>query len=82
MGVKFKPDDGKWLSCSPLIYEPQKRGEVWRFVTYMFLHADKNNLIGNMVLQIFVGMYVQLSIMQFECFTNKNVSDIVPFLQK
>ena len=55
MGVKFKPEDNNWLKCSPLTYDPHKRREVWRFVTYMFLHSDKNHLIGNMLLQIPVG---------------------------
>jgi len=36
---------GEWLSYSPdllqspLIFDPNKRQEVWRFLTYMLLHA-------------------------------------------
>nr|CAB3265565.1 rhomboid-related protein 2-like [Phallusia mammillata] len=48
------------LAKSPLIYDPWKREEVWRFVSYMFLHAGIEHIMGNVVLQLMVGIMLEM----------------------
>jgi membrane associated rhomboid family serine protease len=43
------------LKNSYLIYDPDKREEAWRFVTYIFLHGDKQHIAWNALLQLLVG---------------------------
>ncbi|XP_070620603.1 rhomboid-related protein 2 isoform X2 [Erythrolamprus reginae] len=45
---------------SPLIYRPEKRKEAWRFLSYMFLHAGLEHIIGNLVLQLCLGIPLEL----------------------
>ena len=45
------------LRCSSLIYDPHKREQIWRFVTYMFLHADHWHLLWNTGIQLLVGEF-------------------------
>ena len=53
-----KSDDYK---CSYLYYNPFKRNEVWRYMTYMFVHTSDAHLIGNMVMQLLVGIPLEMS---------------------
>ncbi|KAJ6650836.1 hypothetical protein lerEdw1_002884 [Lerista edwardsae] len=45
---------------SPLTYQPKKREEVWRFVSYMLVHAGVEHILGNLVLQLFLGIPLEL----------------------
>ncbi|CAI2347344.1 unnamed protein product [Caenorhabditis sp. 36 PRJEB53466] len=57
-----------WIDCAgcfvyknhthpgPLIFAPKLREEAWRFTTYMFLHAGLNHLLGNVIIQLLVGI--------------------------
>lgn len=45
---------------SPLIYDPSRRYEAWRFLTYMFLHAGLVHIIGNLLIQILIGIPLEL----------------------
>ena len=38
------------------IYDPHKRMEVWRFVTYMFLHGGHMHITFNCIIQLIVGV--------------------------
>jgi membrane associated rhomboid family serine protease len=38
--------------CSKIAYNPDRRWEVWRFVTYAFMHANTGHLLRNLVGQI------------------------------
>ncbi|XP_053675519.1 rhomboid-related protein 2 [Anopheles nili] len=38
-----------------LIFSPVKQHEIWRFVTYTFLHAGNIHLVLNIIIQILVG---------------------------
>lgn len=43
-----------------LRYDPYKRSELWRFVTYIFVHSSVLHLIGNVFMQIFLGVPLEL----------------------
>ena len=43
------------LQCSSLIVNPVKRKEIWRFVTYMFLHANLQHIVFNLLMQLVIG---------------------------
>lgn len=42
------------------IYDPSKRIQIWRFVTYMFVHADIMHLVTNLVFQLVLGIILEL----------------------
>uniref|UniRef100_A0A183BF70 Rhomboid domain-containing protein n=1 Tax=Echinostoma caproni TaxID=27848 RepID=A0A183BF70_9TREM len=45
---------------SPLIYDPRKRHEAWRFLTYMFIHNGYVHLAFNCLLQLVLGTLLEL----------------------
>ncbi|XP_013403003.1 rhomboid-related protein 2 [Lingula anatina] len=45
---------------SPLIYNPARRYEVWRFVTYMCIHVGYTHLISNLVFQLVLGIPMEM----------------------
>ena len=55
-----------WLSMdaalvdSPLIYDPYRREEAWRFLSYMLLHADLEHVLGNVLLQLTIGVMLEM----------------------
>jgi membrane associated rhomboid family serine protease len=48
-------------TCSLLIYSPRRRQEAWRFLTYMFVHADIQHILFNMSMQLLVGLPLEMS---------------------
>ena len=38
--------------CSPLIYNPARRHELWRFISYMFVHIGISHFVFNMLMQV------------------------------
>lgn len=46
--------------CDWLKYNPNHRSEIWRFVSYMFVHTDFSHILGNIILQIFLGLALEL----------------------
>ncbi|CAL4070726.1 unnamed protein product [Meganyctiphanes norvegica] len=48
------------LLSSPLIYRPDKRSELWRFVTYGTLHAGWIHLAFNILVQVLVGLPLEM----------------------
>jgi len=42
------------------IYNPRKRNEAWRFVTYMFVHVGVMHILMNLIVQIFLGVFLEL----------------------
>uniref|UniRef100_A0A8D0L3Q9 Rhomboid-related protein 2 n=1 Tax=Sphenodon punctatus TaxID=8508 RepID=A0A8D0L3Q9_SPHPU len=51
-------DTGIWES--PFIYRPNKREEAWRFISYMLVHAGVEHILGNLVLQLFLGIPLEM----------------------
>ena len=45
---------------SNLILDPQKRSDVWRYLTYQFLHAGFPHIFGNLLMQLFLGIPLEL----------------------
>lgn len=43
-----------------LRYDPYRRSEIWRFITYMFVHVDVTHLAVNIVTQLIFGIALEL----------------------
>ena len=52
--------DGPVPYCSMLIYNPNRRWEAWRFLTYMFVHIGITHFVFNMIMQILVGVFLEM----------------------
>ncbi|XP_040193128.1 rhomboid-related protein 2 [Rana temporaria] len=48
------------ITKSPLTYVPEKREEAWRFISYMLVHAGVQHIIGNLFLQLLLGIPLEL----------------------
>ncbi|XP_042280070.1 rhomboid-related protein 2 [Thunnus albacares] len=57
-------DEGIWNS--PLTYKPDHRQEAWRFVSYMFVHAGVEHIVGNLIMQLLLGIPLELVHKGFE----------------
>ncbi|XP_030074932.1 rhomboid-related protein 2 [Microcaecilia unicolor] len=51
-------DEGVWNS--PFTYRPDKREEAWRFISYMLVHAGVQHILGNLFLQLLLGIPLEL----------------------
>jgi len=45
---------------SPLIYDPCKRQEAWRFITYMLIHAGFVHMFFNVLVQLILGIPLEM----------------------
>lgn len=45
---------------SLLIYRPDRRHEIWRFVTYMLLHMGWFHLAFNLLIQLLLGLPLEM----------------------
>ncbi|KAM4580347.1 rhomboid-related protein 2 [Odontesthes bonariensis] len=57
-------DESLWNS--PLTYNPDKRHEAWRFISYMFIHAGVEHIFGNLLMQLLLGIPLELVHKGFE----------------
>lgn len=57
-------DEGIWKS--PLTYKPECRQEAWRFLSYMFVHAGVQHILGNLLMQLLLGIPLELVHKGFE----------------
>jgi len=46
--------------CSALIYNPSRRWEIWRFASYMLVHIGIGHFVFNMIMQILVGVFLEM----------------------
>ena len=47
--------------CSVLIYNPTRRHEVWRFLTYSLVHSGFGHIILNVTIQLIVGLPLEMA---------------------
>ena len=52
--------DGPTRRENPLIFNPFKKYELWRFITYMFVHVGYVHIIGNILVQLVVGIPLEM----------------------
>ncbi|KAM5321019.1 rhomboid-related protein 2 isoform 1-T1 [Glossophaga mutica] len=45
---------------SPFIYNPTKREEAWRFISYMLVHAGIQHILGNLAMQLILGIPLEM----------------------
>ncbi|XP_078385179.1 rhomboid-related protein 3 isoform X1 [Cetorhinus maximus] len=45
---------------NPLVYQPQLRRQVWRYLSYIFMHVGVEHLGFNVVLQLLVGVPLEM----------------------
>jgi len=48
------------LIYNPMIFAPQHREQVWRFVSYMFLHAGIEHVGFNVLVQLILGIPLEM----------------------
>ena len=56
----LNPDSGEPL-CSKLSYNPERRWEIWRFVTYSLVHANGWHYLKNLAGLVIVGIPLEMS---------------------
>ncbi|KAI6184925.1 Rhomboid-like protein [Aphelenchoides bicaudatus] len=57
--VNYLPNGPTPLN-SVLIFNPYKKSQIWRFLTYMFIHVGYSHLIGNIIVQLILGLPLEL----------------------
>ncbi|CAD5212072.1 unnamed protein product [Bursaphelenchus okinawaensis] len=45
---------------SPFILDPNHKEQIWRFLTYMFIHIGYTHILSNVVVQILLGIPLEL----------------------
>ncbi|XP_050299558.1 rhomboid-related protein 2 [Anthonomus grandis grandis] len=58
--IKDSTKSGSGPTATLFIYEPYKRYEVWRYVTYMFVHIGVFHLFVNLAVQILLGLPLEM----------------------
>jgi hypothetical protein len=48
-------------TCSLLIYNPRRRAEAWRFLSYQFVHVGLEHVAFNIIMQLFVGIPLEMA---------------------
>ena len=44
-----------------MIFRSNQKSEIWRYITYMFVHVDYSHTVFNMLMQVFVGIPLEMS---------------------
>ncbi|XP_049767356.1 rhomboid-related protein 2-like [Schistocerca cancellata] len=47
-------------AATALMYNPHKRYEAWRYITYMFVHVGAFHLVVNLLVQILLGIPLEM----------------------
>jgi len=53
--------DGPAPLCSILIFNPEKRCQIWRFLSYSLVHSGISHIVLNLSMQLFVGLPLEMS---------------------
>ncbi|XP_018574785.1 rhomboid-related protein 2 [Anoplophora glabripennis] len=51
---------GSGVTAQIFIYDPQRRHEVWRYLTYMFVHIGYTHLLVNLAVQLVLGVPLEM----------------------
>lgn len=46
--------------ANAMIYDPKRRYQAWRFLSYMFVHVGPLHLVVNLVVQLFLGIPLEM----------------------
>ncbi len=60
-GAIYPTWDGPYQFCSNVIFNPRRRREIWRFLSYVLVHAGYQHLLVNVFLQLLVGLPLEMS---------------------
>nr|CAH7712261.1 unnamed protein product [Callosobruchus chinensis] len=55
-----KSKTGLGLSATIFIYDPWKRQEAWRFLTYMLVHIGYEHIFTNLIVQLVLGLPLEM----------------------
>ncbi|XP_050444710.1 protein rhomboid isoform X4 [Cataglyphis hispanica] len=58
--IKHKSLSVEGPAATLLIYNPHKRYEAWRYLTYMFVHVGIFHLVVNLLVQIMLGIPLEM----------------------
>ncbi|KAJ6641126.1 Rhomboid-related protein 1, partial [Pseudolycoriella hygida] len=50
----------EYLLCLKFGYDPHRRHEIWRFITVMLAHGSYVHLWGNVTMQLFLGLFLEI----------------------
>ena len=59
----FWKNEGRIVANESLHYDPNKikdRVEIWRYITYALVHSGYSHIILNIVIQIFIGIPLEM----------------------
>ncbi|XP_066251521.1 rhomboid-related protein 2-like [Euwallacea similis] len=52
--------DGTGVTAIIFIYDPQKRYQAWRYLTYMFVHIGNLHIVVNLIVQLMLGIPLEM----------------------
>ena len=52
--------NGPVFHCSRLIFDPDRRNEIWRYFTYMLIHSGLFHAIFNISIQLVLGIPLEM----------------------
>lgn len=55
----YKGSSDACNTSSPLVYDPVRRYEVWRFLSYALVHFNIYHLVMNLLSQLTIGVYME-----------------------
>uniref|UniRef100_A0A0N5AZW2 Rhomboid protease n=1 Tax=Syphacia muris TaxID=451379 RepID=A0A0N5AZW2_9BILA len=60
LNLERRSTTGISITDSPLIFNPHKKQELWRYFTYMLVHIDIFHLVLNILAQLVLGVSLEL----------------------
>ncbi|KAL1501693.1 hypothetical protein ABEB36_006975 [Hypothenemus hampei] len=58
--LKKSTSSGTGIIAQVFLYEPSKRQQAWRFLTYMFVHTGYVHIVVNMAFQLLFGLPLEM----------------------
>ena len=60
MGKTVGPNGPPLIANNTLIFDPNRKYEVWRFITYMFVHSGYFHIAFNLLIQLIIGIPLEM----------------------